>query len=492
MKINKEKTQMKKILIGLSLVIGFGANAKAITLEESVNQALKANKSIKSYEKTLESKDNSVSSAWGRFAPSISLDAKYNYLNDDIMIDLNKIRTAMITLQAGDAVNMANLESVLKAGVPLTDQEKMAYQQGAVQKLEAALPQFKEQVKERAYPQASVLLKQPIFTGGKIVAGVNAAEAQRDMAQTKVLMETDEVIITTINSYLSYLLAQQNLQVRKEVYEGVLQHFKRAEKLFDEGIIANNDKLRAEVALSEAERNLYEAQEKVSLAKFALASIMETDIDNIPEPNEKLNFFDVSLDFNNIINQATAENYNIKTLGYAKQALDSKSDAKYADYLPTIYGFGFYNFFQNYLSMIEPKWGLGIGLQYELFNGFQKTNEYQAAEAEAEAMELLRQDTQRKIQLLMNSKVMNFKLAKEQYVKLAKAEAQADENLRLNERRFEEGLGTSLDAIDARLTLESIKLKRASYLFDYYSSLAGIYQTAGNAKAFIEVWNKGL
>jgi len=87
---------------------------------------------------------------------------------------------------------------------------------------------------------------------------------------------------------------------------------------------------------------------------------------------------------------------------------------------------------------------------------------------------------------------MNFKLAKEQYVKLAKAESQAEENLRLNERRFEEGLGTSLDALDARLTLESIKLRRASYLYDYYSSLAGIYQTAGDAKSFIEIWNKSL
>ncbi len=492
MKKKARKKIINYIITAGCMFLGFGVSLRALTLEESVNKALKANRSIKSYEKTLESKGNNVSSAWGRFAPSISIDAKYNYLNDDIMIDLNKIRTAMITLQAGDAVNMANLESVLKAGRPLSDQEKLAYQQGAVQKLEAGLPQFQEKVKDRAHPQASVLVKQPIFTGGKIIAGVNAAEAQRDIAQTKVLMETDEVIITTINSYLSYLLAEQNLNVRKEVYDGVLQHFNRAEKLFAEGIIANNDKLRAEVALSEAERNLYESEDKVNLAKLALASIMEADIDNIEQPKDVLKFYDVSLDVKDIISKARNENYNIKTLGLAKMALDNKSSAEYADYLPTIYGFGFYNFFQNYLSMIEPKWGLGIGLQYELFNGFQKTNEYQAAEAEAEAMELLKQDTQRKIELLMNSRVMNFKLAKEQYVKLAKAESQAEENLRLNERRFEEGLGTSLDALDARLTLESIKLRRASYLYDYYSSLAGIYQTAGDAKSFIEIWNKSL
>jgi outer membrane protein TolC len=484
-----------KSLMIYTLLLLFAVNCSQaqLTLSTAVNKAISANKGIKSYQKSFEAKQEQVSVSWGRYMPSVSLDAFYNYIDKDVAIDLNPIRSAMIQLQSGNSVNFANLEALLKTGTPLTDQEKAQILAGAKAQLEKAMPEekFKEILKERAFPQALISLKQPIFTGGKITAGVDAANAQKDMAETKVNTETESLINNVIANYLNVLLAKENLRVRTEVLEGIKKHADRAEKLLLQGVIANNDKLRADVALAEADRNEYEAKEKLNLAYLALKSVLESNDENI-ELSESLKYAESNLNIDNLILAAKDNNPILNNLRASTKALNAKADSKYADYFPTIFGYGFYNVFDHYIAAEEPKWGIGVGMHYELFDGMMRTNEYQSSKAEAEAVNLMTQETERKIELLLRSQFMNYKIAQDQYNKLEKTLLQAEENYRLNEKRFEEGLGTSLEALDAQLALEGIKLKRVSALSDYYRNYADIYQTVGASNQFLKFWNENI
>ncbi len=486
--------RIKNLLIFLITSIFALNNLTAqLTLNSAVNKAISANKGLKSYQKSFEAKQEQVSVSWGRYMPSVSIDAFYNYLDKDIAIDLNPVRNAMISLQSGNQVALSNLEAILKTGTPLTEQEKAQILAGSKLKLEQAMPEekFREVLKERAFPQAMISLKQPIFTGGKISAGIDAANAQKEMAETKVNTETEALINNVIANYLNVLLAKENLNVRTDVLAGIQKHADRADKLLLQGVIANNDKLRADVALAEAERNQYEAKEKLNLAYMALKSVVEISDDNI-ELSETLVFAPGNISIDNMILTARDNNPILNNLRASTKALNAKADSKYADYFPTVFGFGFYNVFDNYIAAEEPKWGVGVGLHYELFDGLIRTNEYQSSKAEAEAVNLMTQETERKVELLLRSQFMNYKIAQDQYNKLEKTLLQAQENNRLNEKRFEEGLGTSLEALDAQLALEGIKLKRIAALSDYYRNLADMYQTVGASSQFLKFWNENI
>lgn len=55
--------------------------------------------------------------------------------------------------------------------------------------------------------------------------------------------------------------------------------------------------------------------------------------------------------------------------------------------------------------------------------------------------------------------------------------------------RFETGLGTSLDVIDAELVLEKNLIESKTSLFDYYKAMADLYTAVGEPEKFLSIWN---
>lgn len=483
------RIQLMSAALVLSFISAFNANAQ-LTLRDAVQRAMQVNSGIKSAQMTLESKESSVGDSWGKMMPTISIDATYTHMNDDLVLDLNPIRSAMIQLEAKDQVSLANIQSVLQTGSPLSQQQQQAVAAQATQKLEAAISSFKQTVKEQNFPQGIVSIKQPIFVGGKILAGIKASEAQTEIAKSKLKDQNNTICSSVITAYLNLLLAEKNLEVRNDVLSGIRKHSDRANSLLLQGLIAKSDKLRADVALAEAERNQYEASEKKKIAAIVLQSLLESNDDNI-SLKDSLSFKDININENSFVDNSKNENPNIVALRGASKALTEKANAEHGSYYPSVFGFGFYNVFDHYLVKdMEPKWGFGLGAHWDVFDGLQRNHKYEEAKAEVQAMEYMTKETQRKIELLVRSKIMNINLAREQYNRLDKSLEQAEENKTLNERRFEEGLGTSLEALDAELALEGIKLQRVAALNEYYCNLADLFQASGNAEGFIEFWSK--
>ncbi len=476
-------------LILILLMPSISKSSKSITLDEAVHQAIEKNDGIKSSKLKSEVREQGVNDAFSKLYPELSFDFFYTHMDKDLVLDLNPIRSAIIQLQTNDAVNMSNLQNIITKGKPLTDPEKSVISSVAAQKLEAGIPDFQEIVKEQNFPQAVFSLKQPIFTGGKILAGIRAAEAQSEIEKSRFKSDKENLIGQVIENYLNVILAEENYKVRLELSMTVNKHADRARRMMDEGVIPSNDKLRADVAKSEAERNLFEADQKRKIAKLALLSIIKSD-EEIIIFSDSLIFREIDKASSSFILDTKNKNVNIETLRSSEKALHEKVNANFADYFPKVFGFGFYNCFDHYIiPKTEPKWAIGIGAHLTIFDGMKRTNDYQMSKKDEESIKYLIKDLDRKLELLSRNQFMEMQLAKNTYFQLDAAILQANENLRLNEKRFETGLGTSLEVLDANMILESIKLKRAKALTDYYMNMAALYRTSGSIEEFIIFWS---
>ncbi len=474
------------LILALSLT-SFSARAQ-LTLKDAAANAIKVNNGLKSSELKIRAKDYSIQSARGRYMPEIGVDFKYTYLDDDLILDLDPIRSAMIELQSGDAVSLSNLESVLKQQRQLTPEEQLAVKRLATQKLDKALPHFQETLKEQAVPQATITLKQPIFTGGKILAGINASKAQKGIETAKLNGEREDVVFDAVTSYVKVLFAEENEKVRKEMLDGVRRHAYMADKMMEQGLIAKHDKLRADVALSSAEQNLFEATEKRKIAQIVLLSLLQSSADSV-SLSDRLTYKGLDKTLPQFLSMIAEGNSTLQQLQSSNAALDEKSKAEFSNYLPTVYGFGFYNVFDHYVvKNVDPKWGIGLGANFTVFDGLRRKYNYQEARAESESIRLMTDEVHRKLELLTRSRFMEMKLAEDRYMQLDASLEQAEENLKLNEKRFDTGMGTSLEAIDARLALEGIKLMRIKSLNDYYQNMAELFKTVGRLDEFIEFW----
>jgi outer membrane protein TolC len=179
----------------------------------------------------------------------------------------------------------------------------------------------------------------------------------------------------------------------------------------------------------------------------------------------------------------------LRMIAEKKDAASQKQVVERSEFLPTVAAFGKYEMYPQYLSIMEPRWVVGVQVSLNLFNGFKNYNRLESAVHLENEVEYMQMDLQKKVDLWVekaNEDVIN---AAEKYRKLESNKKLGEENLRVNTKRFETGLSTSLEVIDAQLSLEKILIDRESSLYDYYKSVADLYQAAGVPQKVLTIWN---
>lgn len=466
------------------IAAGLTLQAQKISMEQAVSIALERNQKIKQFNERIEQKKFQELESWGNFLPQINFVGSYNHLNKKIDIDLEPIRQAMIQLQTGTKVDLATL-----ANPALTPQQKAAIAAQASAGLNAALPPFVEGVKEQDYKMGTFIGIQPLFLGGKLWAAKNAAKDEELAAKIELKKTKDEIIQETVNNYLSVVLVTDIIHTRKDVLSGIVRHRVQAEKLLREGLIANFNLLRAKVAEAEAERNLYDDQNKLSVAYLALKNSMGLTDEEITV-TDSLVFRSVTDSLSTYIEKAMNGNAMLKLIAVKRDAVSQKYIADRSNFLPQLAAFGKYEIYPQYLSVLEPRWAVGINLNFNLFNGFKDYNRLQSTVHMEDELKFMEADVKSKIGLWVNKTYKDVLNAKDRYKRLESNITLADENLRLNEKRFDTGLGTSLEVIDARLSLEKIQIDRKVALFDYYKAINELLQAMGEPENVLSIWNK--
>ena len=422
--------------------------------------------------------------------PSISFNGGYNHMNAPLEMDLNGIRAALIQIESNNQVSFANLKNVMTTGIPLSAAAQQAVYQASQSGYNAALPSFSEVLKKQDFREGYFLGVQPIFLGGKLLAAKSFASSELQSAEIELKKTKDEVTQDTISSYLAVVLLNDVVKTRENVLAGMQKHQADAKRLLEAGLIATHQELRAEVAVAEAERNLFDDHNKRILALIALKNTLGLPELEPVEVTDSLTFIDIPDSLNVFLLQAKQSNPILQIIKQKKVAAAQKFNAERAEFLPQIVAFGKYEIFpQDLMVGLEPHWIIGVQFSMNLFNGFKKYSRLESAsylEREAEFIEL---DAQNKIDLLVNKNYADMTNSRNRYFKLQTNRSLAAENLRLMDKRFQTGLGTSLDVIDAHLILEKDEIESKNSLFDYYRSMMELCTSTGCPEKVLEIWN---
>lgn len=466
-------------------VLPFSANAQSFTLEDAVETALKNNVKIKQYQEKLLQKKYQDLEAWGNFMPQVELQGSYTHLNDPMSIDLNPIRAAMIGLNANV---MTQLEYIKNPQLDPKMQGMIKNQITA--KLEGSIPTFVETFKKQDYKTATLTAVQPIFTGGKLYAAKKFASDDRQSSEIELVSASNETVQETVNNYLAVVLLQNIVKTRRDVLEGINRHKSDAEKLYKQGLIANYHLLRAEVAVADAERNLSDDINKLELSLIALKNTLGIAEDQPLQITDTLIYSAIKDSIASFQESALMNQPLLRLIDKKKSAASDKYIAERAGLFPTLAAFGKYEMYPEYLSSLEPRWAVGLQLRLNLFNGFRDYSRIQTAVHLKREVNYIEADAKKKINLWVNKSYRDVNNARIRYQKLDRTIALAKENLRLNEKRFQSGMGTSLEVIDAQLSLEKNEIESLNSLYDYYKALTDLYTAAGNPQEILNVWHK--
>jgi len=464
--------------------------AQPLSLPRAVELALQRNPKIKQYQEKQNRKSDAVKAASGNFFPVFQLKAGYDHLDAPLQVDLSPVREAMIQMQAGNLTELTNVYRSLQGNTPLTPEQKAQLLRQFRSQLDGKLPPFRAKFKNQNFKTATIIGIQPLFLGGKLIAAKKFAGAEKSAALAELRKTQNDIIQETINRYLAVIFLKEVVKTRRAVLEGMRRHERDAHQLYKEGLIARYQLLQAKVAVAEARRNLVSDINRLKLAKTALNGSLGLPLDAEIEVSDSLFFYSLPDSVHRFIALARRFQPLLQLVKAKQRAADQKLVAERAEFLPQISAFGKYELYPQDLSVLEPRWVVGLQLKLTLFNGFKRYHKMAEAKHLKNEVPYLNAHLRRQVELWVNRAYQQMRSARDRFRELRADQSLASENLRLNEKRFHTGLGTSLEVIDARLSLQKAQIDRLKALYDYNRAIADLYSAAGIPQNFLKIWKR--
>ena len=333
------------------------------------------------------------------------------------------------------------------------------------------------EIQSEQFYNLAVQARMPIYAGGRISGGIAAGEAGARAGEAAVEAARAQLHELLVQRYFGLALAQEAVEVRSATVEGLSRHLDDALRLEEEGLIARAERLRANVALAEAQRDLRTAEEQRTLAGAALAALLA--VSDVPQPSTPIPPAPATPSLPELIEQAQRVNPTLAELRSRQAQAEAAVRAERGGFMPTLGAFGRRELYTGDLTLLDPDWAVGLVAEWTLFDGFQRRARLDQAAARSDRITALRADAERQIELLLRQRHEQLVAALARLDSFSSTRELAEESLRTQQRAFEEGLASSLDVIDAELALSRVRLGELDARLQAWNALAGLYSASG-------------
>jgi outer membrane protein TolC len=460
--------------------------AQEMSLSTAVDKALAANHDLLAKTKHIEFLQAEKKEALTHYFPRIDFAGSYTRLNSPIDLNLDALRGLLISLQTENKLADIDLQMLVSRGYALTDAERTVYASQIESALDSAVPSMNIHFLDQDVWRATLEFVQPIWMGGKIQALNRGADLQYQEGVEEFLISQETVKEETCRIYLTAKLLEDVVTVNKQAEEGIAGHLKQAAGLYNSGLIAKSQLLRAKVAFSEAGKNRKNAEDNLRTARSVLANLVKADDPDALVLTMPLPFPPSASSREQVKSSLLAGNRTLKMLDIKQELVKTKKRGDLAAYLPQIFAFGRYELYKGDLSFMDPHWAVGVGLKLNVFSSGEKYFKLAADEKLRQEVEEKKKDVEDLLGKASDQLYYTADSRKNTIDSFPARLEEAEENLKLAASRFSSGLGISLEVVDANLILEKIRTERAQAIYEYNISWLKIHELSQTLDGFIK------
>lgn len=444
-----------------------------LTLQECLELALKNHQSLSVSNAMLEMAEAQYQQAMSAYWPRLSVQSQAMHMNHDQTFSVQgnaQLPQAMSgALQAEGNALGAILKSQIQtlAQNPQQNAAQIQALSAQAQSLQSALAKpitsmpinMNVKLFDRDILTSSINITYPIFTGGKITAMKNQAEKGVSIAEENRRKTELEVIHDVKKYYYSVQFALQMEQLAEDTLERFKVLDELTERLFQHGSmkVKKTDYLRAKTTTALTRSIFQESQYARELAYQALANAMGLAWNNnitIAQNNQSVQ---LPAELAALVNAAQQFNPDIQQLRLAIDASDSKISEAKSGYYPVI-GFqgAAYDVQNGYNSGLtnannRDGWTVAIGLQWNLFDGFETTNQVSYANAMKSKLASQQILLDQGMALQVKQQFIRLKISDQQIKSTEEATGYATENRKLHVRAYQEEMVETKDVIESQV-----------------------------------------
>lgn len=407
-----------------------------ITLEEALEIGLRNNKALQVARQELERSQADLRAATSAFFPTIDFTSQIDYTNS--------------------------------AAAKLSDER---------------FPQNQIDV-ETGNVTGTIELNYDVFDGGNRGATVRRERVRLNSSQLNVETVLEETRFNIIQNYYDLQNADAQVAIAQAAVEDASQSLRDAQLREQAGLGTRFDVLQAEVDLANASQDLTRAIAAQRIARRQLAqtlSLAQTAELAAADEIQQLGEWEYTLEETIVLafkNRAELERFLLE-----REIATANRQIALAEMYPTISFFTNYNFLDDQLGdgvSVKDGYAVGGRVRWRLFDGGRAIARARAADRDVEIAETRFAQQRDEIRFEVESAYYELISNQDNIGTAQTAVVTAEERLRLARLRFQAGVGTQTEVIDAQRDLTEARGNLLQAVIGYNQSLNSLERSVSN------------
>jgi len=467
---------MKSIVLVLTAASLMSAQPRVqgpISLSDAVGIALERNYAVRQAMNNVEARQAGVMSAYGNFLPSISASAGWNggeqYVN----------------------------------GVPLGRNDTRNF-------------------------GTSIAANVTIFDGFANTSNLTRAEASVESFESTLSRTRQAVVAQSMFSYYEVLRTRRLLEVAKQTVEYSTRQLERVQETARLGSASLVDVYQQQAALGQDEVRYVNAQNDYDVAKANLIAYLALDVRSDPEIMDATIPLEIEpaefaaqqariADFNRLISESFDRRPDYESSKQNLRAAEASVTTARSGFYPSlsarltyslsgttilentggrpIYGLvdnsgvitpaqigvtpsvAYSSEFSNFTDSKSLNWSLS--LSFPIFSGFRTSEQVELAQVQKRNSEIQVQEKERVIQVEVRSASLRLQAAQKTYEAAVKSLQFQDQNLKVNQEKYNVGSGTLLDLLLAQNNYNSALSSKINAVYQYLNAKSQLDYATG-------------
>ena len=457
---------MNKVLAISFWLLAFGIRPveaqRVLSLDSCRAMALRNNKQMSVQRVKQEVAKNIRKSARTKYLPHVSAAGGYLYTSKEISIlsdeskeTLSNLGTNSVNqLQTGLASAMPVLSALFGGTAPVTSM--MNGMAGTLNQLGQGIVDELHTDTRHMFGGA-ILVTQPVFMGGAIVALNKIADIGEDLAANSADARRQETLYQIDQAYWQVV----SLRHKQKLAEGFLDLVKKldgdVQKMIREGVATRSEGLSVSVKVNEAEMAVMKVNDGLTLSKMLLCQLCGLPVD------EQVTLADEETE--QIAAVAPTENFQkgdylefrpeLKMLQNVVDISQQTTNLLKAGNLPQVLLVGGYsasnpNVYNGFQRKFSGAWNIAVMMRVPIWNWGDVAYKVRAAKGATTIAALELEEAREKMELQVSQSNFRVNEANKKLEMAKVSQQKAEENLRTANLGFQEGVISSTTVMEAR------------------------------------------
>ena len=295
---------------------------------------------------------------------------------------------------------------------------------------------------------AAIMLTQPLYMGGKIVAYNNITRYAEQIAKAQSDQKMQDLVVQVETAYWQIV----SLESKRELalgYKKLIDTLDyNVEQLIEGGLATKADGLSVKVKKNEADVTLIQIDNGLALSRMLLCQLCGIDVNTEVHPTDDVMTMPLgsaALPAADCVGTAMESRPEIRALSLLTKVNNEKVKVVRSDFLPKValnagYLWSNPSVYNSFERKFKGMWSVGVMVNVPLINWGEGCYKVRAAKTEARISELTLEDVREKIELQTTQCSQKLLEATNREETAQRSMAEAEENLRFANLGLSEGV----------------------------------------------------